>query len=55
MIAVWNRRVSLLESLYSRQNALSDNEKPAELRKADQLADELAKIFRSLGVQECVM
>ena len=55
MIAVWGRRISLLESLYTRWRVLSNSEKVSALGEADRLAGELAKIFRSVGVQECVM
>jgi hypothetical protein len=55
MIAVWDRRISLLSSIHSRWAQLSDSEKISELRETDQLAAKLAKLFRSLDVRECVM
>lgn len=55
MIAVWERRVGLLESTYQRLAQLKDNELESELAAADRLAEELARDFKSLGVPECVM
>jgi hypothetical protein len=51
--AIWDRRVSFLESIYNRLAQLSDTVLESELREADQMAAELAKIFQSLGVPEC--
>lgn len=55
MISVWQRRISLLESIYHRLPQLSDSELTAELAVADQLAVQLAESFKSLGVPECIM
>lgn len=55
MIAVWDRKISLLSSIYSRLHQLSDSELESASIEADKLATEVAKIFRSLGVPECVM
>ena len=55
MIAVWNRKISLLASIYSRLRQLSDSELESASIEADQLTTEEAKIFRSLGVPECAI
>jgi hypothetical protein len=55
MIAVWEREISLLMSIHSRLPHLSDSELGSEMRESAKLTTELDKIFRSLGVQECVI
>jgi hypothetical protein len=55
MIAVWKREISLLVSIYSRLPYLSDSELESGVKEASQLTTELDKIFRLLGVQECVI
>lgn len=55
MIAVWDRRVSILKSLSSHLAQLSNNEFLSGSREADHLAVELAKIVQSLRVPECDM
>ncbi len=55
MISIWQRRISLLESIYHRLSQLSDSELTAELAAADQLAVQLAESFKSLGVPECII
>jgi|SRR3954451_1563251 hypothetical protein len=55
MIAVWDRRVSLLEATYRRLAQLTDDELAAQLAITDAMAEELARSFRSLGIPECVM
>lgn len=55
MIALWDRRVSLLSSTYTRWAQLSIDEQLSGLAQADQLAAELAKVFRLLRVPECAM
>jgi hypothetical protein len=55
MVSVWKRRVSVLDSIYHRLSQLSDRELDAELAVADRLAEELAKLFKSLGVPECIL
>jgi hypothetical protein len=55
MISVWQRRISLLESIYHRLPQLSDSELAAELPTADRLAEQLAESFKRLGVPECIM
>jgi len=55
MIALWDRRISLLSSIYTRWAQLSIDEQLSGIAKAEQLVAELAKIFRLLRVPECVM
>jgi len=55
MIALWDRRISLLSSMEIRWAQLSNNEKVSEIIQADQLGAELAKAFRLLHVPECEM
>lgn len=55
MIALWARRISLLSSIYTRRAQLSIHDQLAGFAQADQLATELAKVFRLLRVPECVM
>jgi len=55
MIALWGRRISLLSSIYIRRAQLSIHDQLSALAQTDQLAAELAKIFRFLHVPECVM
>jgi hypothetical protein len=55
MIAIWDRRIDFLESIYSRVAQLSDTVLKSQLREADQMNTELTKIFQSLGVPECSM
>ena len=56
MIAIFGRRISLLESINTSQTQTQPSgDQLSELNEADKLATELDNIFRSLGVLECVM
>jgi hypothetical protein len=55
MLSVWQRRISLLESVYHRLPQLSDSELAAQLATADRLAVQLAGSFKSLDVPECII
>lgn len=53
MVSVWQRRISLLESIYHRRPQLNEHELATELATADRLAEQLTDSFNSLGVPEC--
>jgi hypothetical protein len=53
MIAVSARRISVLQSIYARLDELTDDELESALQEADQLANQLAVFYTSLGVPEC--
>jgi hypothetical protein len=55
MVSIWERRVNLLDSTYRRLPQLSNKDLVAELSAADRLADQLATLFKSLGVPECII
>ena len=57
LLALWQRRISLLESVYRRLPQINDNDNElrSSLAAADKMAGELGKLFTSLGVPECVM
>ena len=57
MLALWQRRISLLESVYRRLPQINDNDNElrSSLAAADKMAGELGKLFTSLSVPECVM
>jgi hypothetical protein len=55
IVAVWNRRISLLESIDIRLAQLSNSQLAAADKETDQLAVKLNKIFRTLDVPECVI
>ncbi len=55
MLAVWERRVSLLESLYRRQDELAAEEFTTQIITTDELAEDLTRYFESLQVPECVI
>jgi hypothetical protein len=55
MVSIWQRRISLLESVYDRLSGMSEAELGIQLLAADDLAEQLAQLFRSLGLPECIM
>jgi len=55
MIAVWERRISFLRSLYEGLDTMSDEEKLSAAQKADSMNHKLTKLFTDLGVKECTM
>jgi len=57
LLALWQRRISLLESVYRRLPQINDNDNElrSSLAAADKMAGELGKLFTSLSVPECVM
>jgi hypothetical protein len=57
MVSIWQRRLSLLESVYQRQpgGKGDESELVLQLMTADQLADELAEFFKTLNLPECIL
>jgi hypothetical protein len=55
VVSVWQRRISLLDSINHRLPQLGGKELGTELAAADKLTAELNESFKSLGVPECVI
>lgn len=55
VVSVWQRRISLLDSIDHRLSQLGGNELGTELAAADKLAAGLNESFKSLGVPECII
>lgn len=55
MISVWQRRVSLIESIDRGLPHLSDSELDADIAEVEQLTDQLTTSFKKLDVLECVV
>jgi hypothetical protein len=54
-IALWSRRVTLLEDARQRSADLSDEELSAQLAEVNRLTEQLNHQLRELGVPECVL
>ncbi|MDQ3930398.1 MAG: hypothetical protein M3328_14795 [Chloroflexota bacterium] len=55
LIPLWERRISLLDSAYNRASQLTLDELMTELAAPDRLGERMNKLFKSLGVPECIM
>lgn len=55
IVAVWQRRIGLLESTYQRLSTLSDYELETEAAASERLAEQLEEPFQELGAIECLL
>lgn len=55
LIALWERKVSFLESMYQNYSYLSDDELIAQLKRSVQMNNDLSRAFKAVGVPECII
>ena len=55
MVAVWERRISLLDSYAEGMDTMSDKDKYRHYLQSEEFNAELTTHFEALGVKECVM